>query len=94
MIVVGERDVEVDAGILAHGLDVSAECVTSLIRKGEITCRCESGVDEDSGRYRLTFFYAGSRFRLIVDSHGAVIQRSTVSFRDRPLPPSLRRPGV
>jgi hypothetical protein len=61
-----------------------------MMRKGEITSLCERGVNEDAGRYRLTFFHKSRRFRLVVDGTGTVIQRSTVDFGDRPLPASIR----
>ena len=37
------------------------------MRKGETTSLSERGVNEDAGRYRLTFFHNSRRFRLIVD---------------------------
>jgi len=51
-----------------------------MMRKGEITSLCERGVNEDAGRYRLTFFHKSRRFRLVVDGTGTVIQRSIVDF--------------
>jgi hypothetical protein len=61
-----------------------------MMRKGEITSVCEHGVNEDAGRYRLTFFHKSRRFRLVVDGTGTDIQRSIVDFGDRPLPASKR----
>jgi hypothetical protein len=37
------------------------------MREGKITVLCERGVDEDAGRYRMTFFHENRRFRLVVD---------------------------
>jgi hypothetical protein len=54
----------------------------------------ERGIDEDSGRYRLTFFSENRRFRLLVDETGNVVQRSAIDFCDRPLPDSMRKPGT
>src|SRR6266581_6227091 len=64
--------------------------VQAMMRKGEITSLCERGVNEDAGRYRLTFFHKSRLFRLVVDGTGTVIQRSIVDFGDRPLPASIR----
>jgi len=61
-----------------------------MMRKGEITSLCERGMNEDAGRYRLTFFHKSRRFRLIVDRSGTVIRRSIVDFGDRPLPAAMR----
>ena len=46
-----------------------------------------------SAGYRLTFFSAHRRFRVVVDEGGAIIQRSTLDFGDSPLPQALRKPG-
>jgi hypothetical protein len=82
----------VEAAIIAEGLGLAASRMPALIRSGEVTSICERGVGEDQGRYRLTFFHAGKRLRLVVDSEGRLIRRSTIDFGDRPLPPRLRRP--
>ena len=50
------------------------------MREGKITALSERGVDEDAGRYRMTFFHENRRFRLVVDEEGNAIQRSTVDF--------------
>jgi hypothetical protein len=63
-----------------------------LKRAGAITSRSERGIGEDAGLYRLTFFHAGRRLRLIVDSAGRVIRRNAIDFGDRSLPAALRRP--
>jgi Family of unknown function (DUF6522) len=61
-----------------------------MIRNGEITSLCERGVNEDAGRYRLTFFHKSRRVRLVVDANGTVVQRSIINFGDRPLRASMR----
>jgi hypothetical protein len=67
--------------------------VPELLRNGAITSRCERGIGEDEGRFRLTFFHAGRRLRLVVDADGRILQRSRIDYGDRPLPEVLRRPG-
>jgi len=84
---------QIDASVLAAGLGLEASRVPELLRSGAITSRCERGTNEDEGRYRLSFFYAGRRLRLITDASGRVLQRSSIDFGSRPLPESLRRPG-
>jgi Family of unknown function (DUF6522) len=79
----------IEASVIAQGLELESPLVQAMMRKGEITCLCERGVNEDAGRYRLTFFHKSRRFRLVVDGTGTVIQRSTVDFGDRPLPASI-----
>jgi hypothetical protein len=82
--------IEIDASIVAQGLGLEPSLVQAMMRKGEITGLCDRGVNEDEGRYRLTFFHKSRRFRVIVDGTGTVIQRSIINFGDRPLPASMR----
>jgi len=91
-IVIGDDAIEIEASIVAQGLELEPSSVQMIMRKGEITSLSERGVNTDAGRYRLTFFHKHRRFRLVVDETGAVIQRSSVDFGDRPLPASMRSP--
>jgi hypothetical protein len=84
----------VDAAVIGQGLNVEPSLVQILMREGKITALCERGVDEDAGRYRMTFFHENRRFRLVVDEEGNAIQRSTVDFGDRQLPASMRKPSA
>lgn len=85
--------VEIDASVIAEGLGISLPLLKQQMRAGQITSQSERGVDDDAGRYRLTFFSEHRRFRVIVDEGGAILQRSTLNFGDSPLPKSLHRPG-
>ena len=87
-----DRDIEVPAELIAEGLGVSLAQMQTLMRAGKITGRCESGIDDDAGRHRLTFFCGGRRFRLVIDGEGRVIRRTAIDFGDRPLPQALHRP--
>ena len=85
------RNLCIDAAVIGRGLNVEASLVQARMREGKITVLCERGVDEDAGRYRMTFFHENRRFRLVVDEKGNAIQRSTVDFGDHQLPPSMHR---
>ena len=85
--------VEIDASMVAEGLGIELPQLRTQMRAGRITSQSERGIDEDLGRYRLTFFSEHRRFRVVIDEGGAIIQRSTLNFGDSPLPDSLRRPG-
>ena len=85
-----EGALRIDAAIIGRGLNVEPFLVQVRMREGKITVLCERGVDEDAGRYRLTFFHENRRFRLVVNEEGNAIQRSMVDFGDRPLPTSMR----
>lgn len=67
----------VDAGIVAEAFGFDPASVPERMRGGEITSRCETGVDEDAGRWRLTFFAGGRALRLLVDAEGMILARST-----------------
>jgi Family of unknown function (DUF6522) len=85
-IAIRDGAIKIDASIVAQGLGREPSLVQAMMRKGEITGLCERGVNEDAGRYRLTFFHTSRRFRVIVDGTGTIIQRSIIKLGDRPLP--------
>lgn len=82
---------QIDAAVVADGLRLSPRLLQEEMRAGRITSIAERGVDADAGRQRLTFLSRHRRFRVIIDETGAIIQRSSVEFRDSPLPKSARR---
>jgi Family of unknown function (DUF6522) len=88
-IAIRDGALEIEASIIAQGLELEPSSVQALMRKGEITGLSEHGVNKDAGRYRLTFFHKNRRFRLIVDGSGTIIQRAIINFGDRPLPASM-----
>jgi hypothetical protein len=85
--------VAIDASVIAEGLGIALPLLRKQMRAGKITSLSERGIDDDSGRYRLTFFTEHRRFRVVVDEAGAILQRSTLDFGDAPLPHSVRKPG-
>lgn len=68
---------EVDAGIVGRAFGMTPTSVMSKMRSGEITSRCETGIDADAGRWRMTFYFGGRALRLVVDQHGAILSRAT-----------------
>ena len=93
-IVFEDDTVLVPAVVIGHGLDLDPPTIQSLMSSGELTSLCERGENEDAERYRLTFFYRSRRFQLIIDSSGKILRRSAIDFGERPLPNSLRKPGL
>lgn len=89
-----EDGIQVDATVVAEGFRIDPLLVQERMREGKITSLCERGIDDDEGRYRLTFFSESRRFRLLIDKEGNVLQRSAVDFGDRGLPASARKPGA
>lgn len=85
--------IEVEASVIAEGLDLSLSQLRQQMREGRITSLSERGSGEDLGRHRLTFFSEHRRFRVVLDERGEIIQRSSIDFGDAKLPLSLRKPG-
>lgn len=73
---VGEQGFVVDAQLLAEAFDIKAAEVLPAMERGAITSLCEKGMDEDEGRWRLTFYHAGRALRLTVDAGGNVLGQS------------------
>lgn len=84
--------IEVEASALAWGLDLAPAQIPELMRRGEITSICETGVGEDEGRSRLTFFFRNTRLSFVIDGEGRLLQRGRIGFGDQPLPRGLRKP--
>lgn len=89
---VAPGSIEVEASAIASGLGLDADQVPALMRRGEITSICETGVGDDEGRRRLTFFFRNIRLSLVIDTAGRLLERGAINFGDKPLPPGLRRP--
>ena len=85
--------VQIDAAIVGEGLGIEPSLVQQRMREGKITGLCERGVDEDHGRYRLSFSSEDRSFRLVVDEAGNVLQRSSLDSSARPVPTPARKPG-
>ncbi len=75
-IEIGDEDFTVDADILADAFALPRAEVQRQMASGAITSRCEKGVEEDAGRWRLTFFHAGRALRLTVDGAGRVVGKA------------------
>ncbi len=70
-------DFVVDAALLADAFALSQDDIKARMRDGAITSRCEAGVDDDAGRWRLTFHHGDRACRFIVDEAGNVLKRVT-----------------
>ncbi|WP_299030942.1 DUF6522 family protein [uncultured Sulfitobacter sp.] len=71
----------IDASDLAKLLDVQASDVIGLMREGAITSRFESGIDEDAGTHRLTFWHNDKRVRFTCDDEGNVLKTSRTAAK-------------
>ena len=68
-----DGDVEVDASLIARGLNLPIEQFMAELRRGIVYSTTERGIDEDAGRRRLTFRYRSRVFQLIVTTSGEVV---------------------
>lgn len=81
-----DRDGEgfvVPAPLLAQAFALSETEVKAAMRDGALTTRCEAGVGEDAGRWRLTFLHRNRALRLIVDDQGYILKRGSFPVRSR-----------
>ena len=80
VIKIADGAYQVEASVIAAGLDIDTDRVVVLLRSGEITSKSEQGIGEDAGFHRLTFYYGNRRFRVIIDETGQIVRGSTVNF--------------
>ncbi|GAB2497874.1 DUF6522 family protein [Arenimonas alkanexedens] len=66
--------VEVDAVLVARGLDLDPDQVPAMVADRRIATLCEQGTGEDAGCYRFTFYFGQRRFRLVTNAAGEPIQ--------------------
>lgn len=75
-VTIGTDGIIVDAEILGEAFGIDPASVPGLLRAGRITSRCETGVNEDAGRLRLTFWHEDHALRLTVTEDGTIVSRS------------------
>lgn len=92
-IEVRNGEFHLDPKLIAPGLDLDPADIPALLRRGEITSLCESGLEVDLGLHRLTFFHGGRRLQLVIDAEGHIVQRGVLDFGSRPLPAAAHKPG-
>lgn len=77
---VGQDEVELPLGLVAELLELGDAAVLAQMRAGAITGVVDRGEGSDAGRTRVTFFRDSQRARLVINSAGAVVQKSRVDF--------------
>lgn len=81
----------IDATLLAEAFGLPQDEIKARMRNGVITSRCETGVEEDAGRWRLTFHCKDRACRFIIDEAGNVLTRATFPIKTRPQEPAAPR---
>lgn len=74
---------QVEASVVADGLRLTPDALRAALQDGTVTSRCEAGIGEDEGRFRITFFSTNRRMRLIVGADGTVLQKTTADHTRR-----------
>ena len=74
----------VDATVLSAAFNLAPEDIQPLMRNGNITSRCETGIDDDAGQSRLTFHYRDRAVRLVVDQAGTILKQTRFPAPARP----------
>lgn len=69
--------------LLSDVFGLSEAAVRQGMRANTITSVSETGVGEDEGRWRLTFFFQDRACRFIVDQHGQVLKRTSFPIGGR-----------
>ncbi|GEM_PF-371142 len=87
-------DFVIDAALLAEAFGLPQSEIKARMRDGAITSRCEAGVDEDTGRWRLTFHHADRACRFIVDAAGNALTRATFPIKTRQQDPTAQQGGI
>lgn len=80
-------DFIVPAELIGAAFDIEPAQVPDLMRGGKMTSRCETGIDADAGRWRITIYFNGRALRLTVDEAGNILSQSAF---DSPRPGSQR----
>lgn len=71
----------IEAPVLAAALGWTEDAVRAGMRDGTITSRCETGLDADAGRWRLTFHHEGRACRFVVDAVGNILAQARFPVR-------------
>jgi hypothetical protein len=65
-----QRVIEIDGTLVARELGLEPAAFKRLMDSHKITVLCERGTGEDAGLYRASYYYQGSRARLVIDASG------------------------
>jgi hypothetical protein len=90
-ITLADGSIDFDAALIAADLGLDGSGVLKAMRDRRLTAVCKRGVEEDAGRYRVTFYHGNTRLRLIVDADGQIVERSVARLHPIPRKPPMKR---
>ncbi|MEO6228184.1 MAG: DUF6522 family protein [Thermomonas sp.] len=68
-----QRAIEIDGTLVARALGLEPAAFKRLMDLQKITVMCERGTGDDIGLYRASYYYKGTRARLIIDTSGNLV---------------------
>lgn len=83
-------DFVIDADLLAEAFKLTQDEIRQAMQDGRITSRCETGIDEDAGQWRLTFYYGDRLCRFIVDEAGNILKKTAFPIKPRRQEPVIQ----
>ena len=66
-VTIGDGEITIAADLLAPKLGLSTEALKAEMRRGYVYSVAEWGIDEDTGRTRLTFRYRNRSWTVVVE---------------------------
>lgn len=75
-VAAGKQVMDIDAHVIGVGLGLEPAQVQGLMQAEKISLLCERGTGEDQGCHRITFYYSGRRFRILIDTAGRIFEAS------------------
>lgn len=83
-------DFIIDADLLAEAFKLTQDEIRQAMHDGRITSRCETGIDEDAGQWRLTFYHGDRLCRFIVDEAGNILKKTAFPIKPRRQEPAIK----
>ena len=77
-ITIADGEITVNAELLAPKLGLSAEALKAEMRKGNVSSVAETGIEEDTGRTRVTFRYRTRAWTVVVEPDGTLRDRLSI----------------
>lgn len=86
-------EIEVDASLIADGLEIESSLVQAHLHAGRIRVLSERGIGDDLGTFRVTFYLGSRSLRLLLDASGTVLDREQRTTGNAPLPRGTSQPN-
>ena len=92
-ITIPDVEITIDAELLTPKLGLSAAALKADMRKGDVTSVAEPGINEDTGRTRVTFRYRTRTWTVVVDPDGTLRNRLSIMLVESIAPAAKAPPA-